>query len=423
MHTVEMLIETLLLARFLPLKTFGTLMVLVSVTELIYGILDFRTGEAVVKFLPELEKKKGKRGTSDFLRHILLIDASVSALSLVIILFVSFFLFKWIHIPPQYTPLLIILGGGLALRGVVRSVGSYFRVSNLFPFSVKLGMISSLARFALILAAVLIAPGLTSVCWAFAISNSVFFLLSFSSLLFTFRRRGINPLSAPFHLEREERKSIIKFLFSINLSRTFKVLSTKLDVIFIAWLSSPAVVALYKVGARIASAVLLFSDPFTLAVYPEMSQLHSENKGHELKKILSSFSKFFASFSLVLIFCFSFFGKWIFRTLFGHLYADAHPVALVMLVGTSLAAVFFWIRPLLLVYGKADKLVIIWLVRITGQFTALFLLVPLMGAQGAGWAFTINYSLGIILSLFLLKRTEQSLIAKGVILRTEEHGI
>src|SRR5262245_5747359 len=55
-HAFVALAETLLLARFLNVDMFGAFVIIASAVELIFGALDFRAGEAVIKFAPELRK-------------------------------------------------------------------------------------------------------------------------------------------------------------------------------------------------------------------------------------------------------------------------------------------------------------------------------------------------------------------------------
>jgi O-antigen/teichoic acid export membrane protein len=259
-------------------------------------------------------------------------------------------------------------------------------------------------RLILLIIAVIIAPEIPTVSLAIALSDGVFFALLLTTAIVSFHALDLHPLRVPLSLIARERKSMATFLFSTNLAGTFRILSTKLDVIVIAALSSSAAVALYKVATRIAGTLMLFSDPLVVAVYPEMSQLHARKAIAQLSKMVKMLAKILAVFAFLLIVVFAFFGKWMLGTLAGTQYVNAQPVALVMLVGTSLSMVFFWARPLLLVYGLASRLVLVAVVSLVIQFVSLYLMVPAMGAQGAGLAFTFHYCMAFALSLYLLIR-------------------
>lgn len=401
-NSFVLLVETLLLARFLSIEIFGVLIVLVSTTELIFGLLDFRTGEAVIKFLPELKQNRGKRAVSSFLHLVILIDGAVSAIGLFIIIALSFFFVELIGLPPQYASLLIILGIGKALETMVRSVGSYLRVTGLFPLSIKLGIVSMLSRLVIVFIVLMIAPHISVISWAIVLSNSMFFILMLSAAIISFHSLNLHPLTEPIMFNTAERKSITTFLLSINFAGTLRALSKKLDVIIIAVLSSTGVVALYKVAARIACTLLLFSDPLLIAVFPEMSKLHSRNASSQLRKILITLTKSLTLLAAFLVFILVFFGEEILRMLAGAKYAEAHLISVIMIIGTSFTMIFFWARPLLLVYGKASKLVLIAIVGVIIQFGCLYMLVPKWGAQGAGLAFALYYFTITSLFLYLL---------------------
>ncbi|MGH7450810.1 MAG: lipopolysaccharide biosynthesis protein [bacterium] len=396
--------ETILLARFLSIEMFGVFIVLASTTELIFGLLDFRTGEAVIKFLPELRQSRGIDAVSAFLRLVFMVDGVVAVAGFIIIITFGYFILQWLALPTQYRFLLVILGGGVALKTVVRSVGSYLRVAGSFSLSIKLGMVSMVFRLILLTIAVIIAPEIPTVSLAIALSDGVFFALLLTAAIVSFHSLNLHPWRVPISLIARERKAMATFLLSTNLAGTFRILSTKLDVIVIAALSSPAVVALYKVATRIAGTLMLFSDPLLVAVYPEMSQLHAKKAIAQLNKIVTVLTKILAIFAALLIIFFALFGKWMLGTLAGMQYVNAQPVALIMLIGTSLSMIFFWARPLLLVYGMASKVVLVALVALVVQFGCLFLMVPVMGVEGAGVALALYYFIMVSLFIYLLLR-------------------
>ncbi|MGH7491093.1 MAG: lipopolysaccharide biosynthesis protein [bacterium] len=405
-HALVTLAETLLLARFLSMDMFGVFVILASTAELIFGALDFRTGEAVIKFVPELQRSRGHLAVSAFMRMLFLLDGTVAILGFAVIVFAGSFIMQWLALPTQYTIALAVLGGTVALKTMVRSIGSFLRVTNSFALSIKLGMAAMVLRLVVLTVTLVTAPAITTVSKAFACSESLFFALSIAAAVGSFRALDLNPLRPAGHLLTQERKSITNFLFSTNLAGAFRILSTKLDVIVIAGLSSPAVVALYKVSTRIAGALMLFSDPLLLAIYPQMAQLHAQNDNVRLTDLVILLAKIMAIIAALLIVLFACFGNWLLGTLAGARYVEVQPVTLVMLLGTSLSMIFFWARPLLLVYGMASKVVLVALVALIFQFVCLYVMVPTLGVQGAGLAFTLYYGMMVFLFLyFLLRRT------------------
>lgn len=396
------LLETFLLARFLTMETFGVFIVIVSATELVFGLLDFRTGEAVIKFVPELRQSRGQNAVAAFLRLVFMVDGAVAVAGFMIIISLGYLILQWLRVPFQHAPLTIILSGGVALKTTVRSVGSYLRVTDSFSLSIKLGIVAMILRLLALTAALIVSPELSRISWAIALSDGVFFVAMLSAAIVSLRAHGLHPLQRSAGLIAQERKAVAVFLLSTNLAGTFRILSTKLDVLVIAALSSSAVVALYKVATRIAGTLMLFSDPLLVAVYPEMSQMHAKNAIAQLRHIVVVLAKILTALAGLLVICFALCGKWMLGELAGAQYVNAQPVALVMLIGTSLSMIFFWVRPLLLVYGLANKLAAVAVAALVLQFACLYLLVPVMGAQGGGLAFALYYASSVILFLYIM---------------------
>jgi O-antigen/teichoic acid export membrane protein len=278
-----------------------------------------------------------------------------------------------------------------------------------------LGVISSLLRLFLLSGAIIIQATIDIVTWAVVLSDFAFFGLMAVSAFYSFHTLQYHPFRTPIKVITQHGEPIRTFLISNNLAGTMRIISSKLDVIVIAALSSPAVVALYKVAARIAGTVIMFSDPLLLALYPEMSHLHASNSTQQLKRIVSSLTKTLTLLATSVVIGFVVFGNWVLNHIVGVQYTDAFSVVLIMFIGTSVAMIFFWARPLLLVSGVAGKLVLVGVASIVLQFVVLYFLVPTMGAKGAGIALTVHYLINISLLLYLVITSVEFLPLKNEI--------
>lgn len=399
--------ETILLARCLSPDVFGQFLILVSAVELVFGLLDFRSGEAVVKFTPELEGWGGGGAVSAFLRLIVLFDSTMALIGWCAVGLFGMAIVGWASMPGIPLSLLLVLATGSALKTTVRSFGSYLRVSGEFPKSVKLGMLSAILRLLFIACAVVWLPTLTTAVWAAAFADVAFFVLISSYTFASFRARKYDLLKSSLKRISSRQKAIFTFLLSNNLAGTLRTISTKVDVIVLASLSTPSMVALYKFSVRMAGMLLMFSDPLLVAVYPEMSQFHARNALSTMKKTLLMLTVSLATIAAAIIIGFLVIGGPVVEILAGEEYVRAGSLISIMFAGTGAAMIFFWARPLLLIYGQAGKLVVIALIALGVQFGSLYLLVPLLDAYGAALSFAFYYLTGVLLSLLLLQWTRR----------------
>lgn len=380
--SVALLAETFILARILSLDTFGTFLVILSVPEVVFGLLDFRSRDAVVKFLPELRASGRDDAVAAFLRWVFTVDLGVSVLGLAILVGGLLFFRDFFPTVFKHAHLVLLVSLGSALAHCTRSVGAFLRVSGMFPLSVKLGMCASGSRLLLVGVAAAMQGDLVALCTASAAYGLVFFSFMTSAAALAFRKSKIQLWRSKSNWG--EWKTAGGFMVSTNVSSTLKMVSKKLDVIVVAALASPEVVALYKVASRIALAIMLFSDPLILAVYPELSKLHAERQFRKMRHVVGVFLKTTSCVACVFLIVFFVWGGPILQALAGEKYVAAYPAARIMVFGTTFSMVFFWARPLVLVYGMTTRLVPVSVLAVLAQFASLFILTPTMGAAGAG---------------------------------------
>jgi len=395
--------ETVLLARFLSLESFGALIVLTSAVDFVFGVLDFRTGQAVIKFAPEYATH-GVGRVGGFLRMMLLIDLSIAAVGFGGIVLFGSAIAHVADLSDGFRHLMIVLAVGGALKSLVRSAGSYLRVSGAFGAASTLSMVAACARIVIVVAIVTTDSSLASIAYGLVVADGLFCLLMAGASFHTARRNGHNPLTASLRSIGVERRAIWSFLLSTNVESTIKTVSGKVDVLLLAVLTTPGAVAIYKVATRIAGTFLLFSDPLLMAIYPEMSRAEAEGRMGEMRRILKGFTRWLLVVATVGVALFAVAGRWLLEWLAGAEYAAAHAAALVMTAGTALAMTYFWARPLLLVRGRSRALVGVISVAALVQFTLFTLLAPSMGALGGAIGYGAFFATSAMCCLWLLRR-------------------
>ena len=408
-------LETIILARYLALTDFGVLVTVTAAAELIYGLLDFRSGEAVIKFIPEIRSLKGNRGACAFLKIILLLDAVVAVCGLGITVILGAVILKWSGLQEAYFASLLIISFGLAVRCTVRSCGSYFRICGRFNQATIIGSSVMLCRLALMVIAAKLSPTVSGFSWASAWANILFTIAVGTAFLVIGRDDGLRWVRSPIRLIDNMWRPLAGFLVSTNIAGTLKVLSTKLDTLLIAGLTSPEMVAIYRVAARISGSVIVLSDPLLVAIYPELSHLQASGRMGQLRRLILPLSLGLGACSALLVSGFVIGGRWILGAVAGPQYGSAYPVVLIMFIGSVVSMTFFWVRPLLLLRGHAHTLVWIYAVGLFVQLGALYLLVPFMGAAGGGLALTLSCSVNVVLSLWVTAKSARMNTARNVI--------
>jgi O-antigen/teichoic acid export membrane protein len=204
---------------------------------------------------------------------------------------------------------------------------------------------------------------------------------------------GVRLYSRAQPLSAVTKRALIRFMVHTNLALTIRVFAKKGDVLVIAALSSPSVVALYKIAMRIADSLMLISDPLVTVTYPTLSRYNAEgrpNRDEEPYPIAVSKHGMCLGLSLMI---FALFGKWLIGIAAGQDFTAAFSACSIMMGGALLSMVFFWVRPLLLVHAKTGKLLIISLISTGLRFALLAAFIPLWGLSGAAWSFVAYHHL------------------------------
>lgn len=422
------LVETFLLARLLGVEQFGVLMVLVAAVGLVYGVLDCRSGEVVIKHLPELRQAVGNPRGVALLRTVLAIDALLAAIGFLLMLVVVRFLGSWLSLPQGSLALCVLLAMGAGLLLTTGSVGAYLRVTKRFPLAAQLSMAGSLVRIVLLLVVVSLLPTVSGGCLALAGADVAMWLLLMAGFRCAMRQEGLRLFDSSERLPRDTLRAVLRFMFHTNLSLTLRTLAKKGDVIVIAALSSTTVVALYKVAQRIAGSLMLVSDPMVTVVYPTLSRYSAQGRQSEIRKLLRLLSYGLGSVALLFLVGFSFAGEWLIGATAGPEFKASTQSCLIMIGGSLLSMVFFWTRPMLLVHDLTGRLLLVNVAATGLRFGALLALLPLLGVAGAAWSF-LAYNAASVGGFLLVLRwhgkagdTENSAFCVGTVATSKDEA-
>ena len=153
----------------------------------------------------------------------------------------------------------------------------------------------------------------------------------------------------------ENKKELIRFAISTNLSGTVNLLIRDSEVLWVGFFWSPLEVGYYKFGLAVMNVLLMPITPLLVTTYPEINRLITLKLWKPLKNLLRkttliSFT-WTASCALGLIL----FGKWMLSLIKNGTYLPSLPVVFILLFGYGMANIFFWNRNLLLSLNRPNR--------------------------------------------------------------------
>ena len=357
--TPLLFLETVLLARYLGAYGLGVYSLIIAFPETVLAVLTFRTRDAVTKYVGEFVAGNDSKAACATVRLIWVVDTCVGALAFLIIVLASTLATEVVIQDPQYAWLVSLYGFGLFVGMATASGGSLLRVFGRFRLSALLGTSAGVLRFAGVFAALVAGTGLNGAVVARVAADA------FSALLLAVFSWGVLRHELGFTVRggvaavRSRTRDIARFLFHTNIASTFRLASDKIVILLLGVVVGPAATGLYKVALQLGTAVLLLADPLYVVAYPEIAQSIGSDRYGGIHRTLVRLSKWLVALAVALALLSLLLMRPAVVLVFGAEFADAAPMAVVILIGTLPAMVLFWIRAVLLSQARTGELMAI----------------------------------------------------------------
>lgn len=325
---------TIFLTKILGQEQFGTYVIISSFILLLQVLFGFRTGEAILNFITMGTKKDDK---INIIKELLLIDAFTN-----LILFVIIIIFGYFYAINQSIPYSYILGIGLV---VIANIGlsifeNLYIVSDQIVKMHKIKLIAVIILFTLVLS--------FGYLWKLegVIAGMIMGALIKNVLHFYYIRNEIIGIKV-FLAKNTFSHLNDYFLFFKHayLSTTFKAGSQGLDIFLLSLVFGNEKIALYEVGKKFSQIPGIFIGSIWTSKSKFIVELAQMGDEKNLYTMIKKVYKILVPLGLFCCFIFFLTGEDIIRLIFGKIYLESFPVALVFFI-------FFWFGNLFGGFGR-----------------------------------------------------------------------
>lgn len=170
------------------------------------------------------------------------------------------------------------------------------------------------------------------------------------------------------------------FIGSVYLSTTVRNISQELDTIILSAVSGPAIAGQYKLAKQYGSILLRAIDPAQQVIYPKFSTLVASKDFVPLMALCKRIMIFGAICSLIIYFLNIVFAEYIILKFLGDDFLLVPRFFSIFLIAILIFSTFFFLRPLVLSFGKPHAILAIYVAA-----TLIFLIIyfTLKGSFGA----------------------------------------
>jgi O-antigen/teichoic acid export membrane protein len=393
LNALMAMVVVILVSRAIGPTSFGVLAVFNAVNTTLIGLTNFGLDTAAIKLISShLEERR---------RHASVIMKAVFQMEIIsglIIILAGLLFSHQIAVAlggSQYTFPVQLAFLASAFGSAAAFVGPFFVAYQRFVANALVGLIGGVVRIIAIFALVLtVGLNLTNVLWTYAIVPIIFF---FAGLALVPRDWMIKSTKQEDYAAWSE---IFHFSKWILLSYFATVLAGRVDVFFLSRFKGPTQVGLYAAAIQLCTVMPIIIGAISTVLLPQVSRY---TKRHEFVSYLKKVT-FGATVLCLVLLPVIIFGQQIIQLIFGAKYNGSFGAFRIMFAGYLIA---LYANPISLVlYGlnKPNKLTIMNYAQLVISVVSNFLLIPVIGIEGAALTFFIMNAVGGAVSIFYALR-------------------
>jgi O-antigen/teichoic acid export membrane protein len=372
-------IQGFLAAAMLGPANYGMLGIITVFASSVNRLLSFRMGDVVVKYAGQYLALGQKDKAAAVIKAAGITEGLTSITAyLVLALLAPLAATYFVHDP---TTVPWILFYGLSLLGalIAETSTAVLQVGNHFRSQAFLVFLQSAATTGWIAVAFFTKGDVFEVLNAYLAGKLIYNIgLTVMAVMWTTPLLGKGWWKMPFSLI-DNKGQVAKYAVSTNLSSTINTIIRDSEVMWVGFLTTPLQAGYYKFALAVINDAYLPINSFVSTTFPQIAQSVVRHEWKSLKRLLTRTSAISAVWNLACGVGLVVVGSWALGWYKGGAYLPALPAMLVLVVGMGIPNIFFWNRPLLLAFGKANYPLVVNTVVGAAKTVLMFALVPMYG--------------------------------------------
>jgi O-antigen/teichoic acid export membrane protein len=397
------LIAAVLTARALGPQDYGIL-ALVLVYQLTVGkLVTFDAWQAVIKFGSEALHADDRAGLRQLVKFGFALDIASALVGMALAMALAGPVIGLLGWDASVRPL-VVLYSVLILFSLSGTPIGVLRLFDRFDLLSYTAILSGVVRLAGVAWCLLTNQRLFGFVLVYLITGIVGQLYQVFASLWVLRKQNVTGvINEPLRGIRRRFPGIADYVWTTNLTMTVRMLSREADGLFIAALTTPAALGLFKVAKQFAGVLPRFSDPLSQSIYPELARAWAARDAGRFVSLIKRTTLFTAAAAFGGWFVFLLAGRWIIRWTVGPAYQDAYWVTVFYLLALVIFLCSFALTPSLLAMGLARRSLVSNVAATAVYFGLLFPAIGRFGIVGASLAYVGFFAVWSGIMVFFLR--------------------
>lgn len=376
-------LQSVVMARALGVAGFGTVGLVVAFVNVFGRLTSFRMHEFVIQYVSryEAEDKTSRAAAIKFAAGV---EVGAALVAYLILWFAAPLGARWFVRNPEAAYLIRLYGlavlAGLVSetsQGILQLYGRY----RLYSLASAGGAAVSLVG---IVGAVTFGYGLPGVVTALVLGAvSTGSTLGVSAFVEVRRRLGPQWWTARLDAVKARWRSVLVFVSSTNLSATLSMIAKDGDVLWLGLFRSPSEAGLFRLAYSLAGLVFLPLGSLVQSIYPELARQAAHQQWSEFRRLVRRGTGLAAAYIVPAAAALAAVSVPAIAYVYGREFVPAVPALLILLVGMSVANLFFWARPALLALHRPEYQMRVAFGLVVAKLAGIVILVPLTGYVGS----------------------------------------
>jgi O-antigen/teichoic acid export membrane protein len=367
-------------ARMLGPSTLGILGTVTQFTSVVNRFASFRIDELVVRYIGHYEEKGDQPRAAAVFKTAASLEISGSVFAYILIWFLAPLGAQIFAHESSLVEIFRLYGLIVLANLIYESATGLLQIFDRFRWIAIITAVQAATTLTFIFITFLTQGGLNGVVFAYMVGKMVGAVSITAAALWQAQYSwGKGWWQTPFSLLRTERRSLLTFAFSTNLSSTISLISKDSEMLWVSAFLGTEQAGFYKIALAMTSLLHLPISPLPKATFPELSREIARKNWENVRYVLKQGSRLAAAYSLPVMAGLILLGKPLISLIYTAEYLPAYPALVLLVIGYTFTNIFYWNRVALLSLARP---VFPTLVNFTGmvlKVTLIFLLVPYFG--------------------------------------------
>ncbi|MEX1248611.1 MAG: oligosaccharide flippase family protein [Anaerolineales bacterium] len=340
-------------ARALGAAGIGLLAAVATFANVINRFTSFRIDELVVKYVRLYEERKQHDKAAAVYKLAALLEASGSLVAFLLIMLLAPLGVSLFSDVPGVESIFVLYGSLVVINIFFDSSDGMLQVFNRFDAKSIIDITQSIVRLGATTFVFFTGGGLTEMILAELAGRLLRSVAVMALALHTAGKQwGAGWWRTPFSVLRSDRRSLLTFAFSTNLSATVSLVAKDSEGLWVNAFLGNVAGGYYSLALTLIGFLQIPVSPLPSTTYPELSRAVAQDNWAAVRKVLGRGSALAALYSIPVTIALILFGRDVILLMADTEFLPAYAPLMILLIGYTFANIFYWNRAALLAFNR-----------------------------------------------------------------------